>query len=358
MRSFTYRSAPSHVVFGSGTLSQLPDVIRQLGGMRVLLLSSPRRAVQVEALGSALGPLRFAYFHDAALHTPVHVTERAMQLVRAESIDVVVALGGGSTIGLGKAIGLRSGIPQIAIPTTYSGSEMTPILGQTENGRKTTLRSAKVMPRAVIYDVELTLDLPIGLSGTSGINAIAHAAEGLYAQESNPVMQLLAEEGIGSLAASLPRIATDPHDREARSQAFYGAWLCGMVLGNVGMALHHKLCHSVGGRFDLPHAETHAIILPHVIGYNAPAIPDAMLRLRRALNTGDPAGALFDLARSVGAPAALQALGMPRDGVIQAADDAMENAYWNPRLLDRAAIAELLTRAWSGERPLAMGLNT
>jgi alcohol dehydrogenase class IV len=264
-----------------------------------------------------------------------------------------VALGGGSTIGLGKAIALRSDVPQIAIPTTYAGSEMTPILGQTENGRKTTQRSAKVMPRAVIYDVDLTLGLPVGLSGTSGINAIAHAAEGLYAQDSNPVMQLIAEEGIRALAQALPRIAKDPGSREARGQALYGAWLCGMVLGNVGMALHHKLCHTLGGRFDLPHAETHAIILPHVIGYNAPAIPDAMIRLRRALNTEDAAGALFDLARGVGSPTALRDLGMPVAGVMQAADDAMENAYWNPRPLDRAAIGDLLSRAWYGERPSA-----
>jgi alcohol dehydrogenase class IV len=339
-------------VFGSGTLAQLPEVIRQIGGTRVLLLSTPQQAARVEALGSTLGSLAVAYFRDATMHTPVDVTERAMQLVRAESIDVVVALGGGSTIGLGKAIALRSDVPQIAIPTTYAGSEMTPILGQTENGRKSTQRSAKVIPRAVIYDVDLTLGLPVGLSGTSGINAIAHAAEGLYAQDSNPVMQLIAEEGIRALAEALPRIAKEPGSRAARSQALYGAWLCGMVLGNVGMALHHKLCHTVGGRFDLPHAETHAIILPHVIGYNAPAIPDAMVRLRRALNTGDPAGALFDLARSVGSPAALKDLGMPKGGVTQAADDAMENAYWNPRPLDRAAIADLLSRAWGGERPL------
>jgi alcohol dehydrogenase class IV len=164
-------------------------------------------------------------------------------------------------------------------------------------------------------------------------------------------MQLIAEEGIRALAGSLPQIAKEPGSRAARSQALYGAWLCGMVLGNVGMALHHKLCHTVGGRFDLPHAQTHAIILPHVIAYNAPAIPDAMVRLRRALNTADPAGALFDLARSVGSPAALKALGMPKIGVTQAADDAMENAYWNPRRLDRAAIADLLSRAWDGERP-------
>src|ERR1700692_1965249 len=270
VQSFTYRTAPSHVVFGSGTIVQLPEVIRQIGGTRVVLLSPPQQAAQVEALGSTLGSLAVAYFCDATMHTPVDVTERAMHLVRAEPIDVVVALGGGWTIGLGKAIALRSDVPQIAIPTTYAGSEMTPILGQTENGRKTTQRSAKVMPRAVIYDVELTLGLPVGLSGTSGINAIAHAAEGLYAQDSNPVMQLIAEEGIRALAEALPRIAKEPGSRAARSQALYGAWLCGMVLGNVGMALHHKLCHTVGGRFDLPHAETHAIILPHVIGYNAP----------------------------------------------------------------------------------------
>jgi maleylacetate reductase len=352
VQSFTYKSAPSHVVFGSGTLVQLPEVIRQVGGTRVLLLSTPQQAAQVEALGSTLGPLAVAYFHDATMHTPMDITERAMQLVRAESIDVVVALGGGSTIGLGKAIALRSDVPQIAIPTTYAGSEMTPILGQTESGRKSTQRSAKVIPRAVIYDIDLTLGLPVGLSGTSGINAIAHAAEGLYALDSNPVMRLIAEEGIRALAESLPRIAKDPGGGEARGQALYGAWLCGMVLGNVGMALHHKLCHTVGGRFDLPHAEIHAIILPHVIGYNAPAIPDAMARLRRALNTGDPAGALFDLARSVGSPAALKDLGMPQGGVTQAADDTMENAYWNPRPLDRAAIIHLLSRAWGGERPL------
>ena len=204
---------------------------------------------------------------------------------------------------------------------------MTPIIGQSANGIKTTQRSIKVLPRAVIYDVELTLSLPPSLSGTSGINAIAHAVEGLYAQDTNPVMQLMAEEGIRALSQALPRIVRVPGDRQARAEALYGAWLCGTVLGNVGMALHHKLCHTVGGSFNLPHAETHAIILPHAVSYNALAVPEAVARVARALDVVEPANALFDLARLVSAPAALRDLGMPEAGVEQAVDEVLRNPY-------------------------------
>jgi maleylacetate reductase len=351
MQAFTYKNTPANVLFGAGTLARLPDVVSELGGTRALLLSTPEQTGQVRALGDLLGTRAVAYFHEATLHTPVEITERAMRQVHEHRIDIVVALGGGSTIGLGKAIGLRTDIAQIAIPTTYAGSEMTPILGQSAKGIKTTQRSIKVLPRAVIYDVELTLSLPVSLSGTSGINAIAHAVEGLYAQDTNPVMQLIAEEGIRALAHALPGIAREPGDRQARTDALYGAWLCGMVLGNVGMALHHKLCHTVGGGFNLPHAETHAIILPHALAYNAVAVPDAIARLGRALHVVDPVNALFDLARSVAAPAALKDLGMPEAGVQQAVDEVLRNPYWNPRPLDRFALTALLKHAWAGERP-------
>lgn len=351
MRVFKYKSVEANVIFGSGTISHLAGLIREIGGTRVMLISTPQQADRIKTLGLSLGDLVAGLYCEAAMHTPVSVTERAMQAVTTNNIDVVVAMGGGSTIGLAKAIALRSPIPYIAIPTTYAGSEMTPILGQTDRGRKTTLRDHKVLPRAVIYDVDLTIGLPIALSGTSGMNAIAHAAEGLYALDTNPVMQLIAEEGVRALAAALPRIAKESTDQEARSEALYGAWLCGTVLGSVGMALHHKLCHTLGGRFNLPHAETHSIILPHAIAFNAPAIPDAIARLRRSLNATDPAAALFDLARSVGAASGLKDLGMPREGVDQAVDDALENAYWNPRPLTREAIALLLERAWNGDRP-------
>jgi alcohol dehydrogenase class IV len=228
---------------------------------------------------------------------------------------------------------------------------MTPILGETSDGRKTTQRTLKVLPEVVIYDVDLTIGLPSSISGTSGINAIAHAVEGLYAQQGSPIMNLLAEEGVRALAAALPRIIADPSSLDARGDALYGAWLCGTVLGSVGMALHHKLCHTLGGMFDLPHAETHTIVLPHALAFNAPAVPDAMTALSRALASRDPANALFDLGRAVKAPQSLRELGMPESGIDLAADQAVENPYWNPRPFDRAAIRGLIARAWSGDRP-------
>ena len=199
--------------------------------------------------------------------------------------DCAVAIGGGSTTGLGKAIALDSGLPILAIPTTYAGSEMTPIYGLTEGGVKKTGRDARVLPRTVIYDPELTLTLPLAMTVTSAMNAIAHAAEGLYAHDGNPIIALMAEEGIRACAAALPRLAADPRDLDARGDALYGAWLCGTVLGAVAMGLHHKLCHTLGGSFNLPHAEVHTVILPHALAYNAAQAPEAMARIARALGT-------------------------------------------------------------------------
>jgi alcohol dehydrogenase class IV len=254
---------------------------------------------------------------------------------------------------LGKALALRTGINQLCIPTTYAGSEMTPILGETKDGLKTTVRSNDVLPESVIYDVDLTLSLPASLAATSGINAIAHAVEALYARDRNPVISLMAEEGIRALADALPCIVATPGDREARSQALYGAWLCGVCLGTVGMALHHKLCHTLGGTFDLPHAETHTIVLPHALAYNAPLVPDAVVRIARAIGTSDAAQGLYDLARRLNAKLALRDIGMPESGIDRAAELAVTNAYWNPRPLERNAIRELIAQAWAGTAPVA-----
>jgi alcohol dehydrogenase class IV len=230
---------------------------------------------------------------------------------------------------------------------------MTTILGETIGGEKKTIRDRKVLPECVIYDVELTLTLPVGLSITSGFNAIAHAVEGLYARDCNPVLSLMAEEGIRALGAAFPRIAKDPKNLDGRSDALYGAWLCGTVLAGTEMALHHKLCHVLGGTFDLPHAETHAIVLPHATAFNAPAAAEAMRRLSRALGISDPAGGLFDLAKSSGIPTALRDIGMPEDGIDRAADLALANPYWNPRPLTRDGRMALLKDAWEGRRPAA-----
>ena len=351
MRSFHYDGQPARVIFGTGTSAQLPDEVARLGLQRALVLATPPQEAEANRVAALLGGAAAGVFAGAVMHTPVEVTERAMAVVAATQADGLVAIGGGSTTGLAKAIAFRTDLPQIILPTTYAGSEMTPILGETQDGAKTTRSSPRILPEVVIYDVDLTMTLPAGLSGTSGINAIAHAVEALYARDANPIIDLMALEAIGALHRALPRIAADPADREARSDALYGAWLCGMCLGAVGMSLHHKLCHTLGGTFNLPHAETHTAVLPHALAYNAPAIPAVIARLRGALGAEDPAGALFDLAGAVGAERALRGLGMPEDGIDIAVERAFANPYWNPRPLERDAVRVLIARAFAGERP-------
>lgn len=351
MEAFVYTGLPGRVVFGDGTRARLADEIRRLGGRRAMVITTPNQQADGEKLLDEIGGLSAALYTHATMHTPVEVTEEALGVATNAGVDCLVAIGGGSTIGLAKAIALRTDLPQVAIPTTYAGSEMTPILGETKAGLKTTQKSPKVLPETVIYDVDLTMSLPAGLSGTSGINAIAHAVEALYAEDANPIIAVLAEQSIAALARALPRIARDPADREARSDAQYGAFLAGACLGAVGMALHHKLCHTLGGTFDLPHSETHTIVLPHALAYNAPAIPKALAVIERALGSGDAPRALFDLAGSVGAPRALKDIGMPESGIDKATDIALANPYWNPRPLERDGIRTLIARAWEGEAP-------
>ncbi|CDX15723.1 Maleylacetate reductase [Mesorhizobium plurifarium] len=353
MKSFVYNGQPARVVFGSGTIARLPEEIDRLGLKRVLVLATPPQEADARRLAGSLGGTAAGVYAGATMHTPVPVTEDALKVVAELQADGLVAVGGGSTTGLAKAIALRTDLPQIVMPTTYAGSEMTPILGETKDGVKVTQSSPKVLPEVVIYDVDLTMTLPASLSGTSGMNAIAHAVEALYARESNPVINLMATEAIGALASALPVIAGSPHDREARSEALYGAWLCGICLGSVGMALHHKLCHTLGGSFDLPHAETHTIVLPHALAYNAPAVPAVMETLRAVLKTDDPAMALYDLAGRIGARRGLAEIGMPADGIDIATDRALANPYWNPRALEREPILALIARAYAGEPPQA-----
>jgi alcohol dehydrogenase class IV len=353
MDTFIYETLPSRVVFGEGKLETLGQELDKLGAKRALVLSTPNQADIAQALADSLGQRSAGLFSQAAMHTPVNVTEEAVRVAQRLNADALVSFGGGSTIGLGKAIALRTALPQVAIPTTYAGSEMTSILGQTENGIKTTLRHPLVQPKVVIYDVSLTLSLSATVSATSGLNAMAHAVEALYAQDRNPVISLIAEDGIRALAGALPGIAKDPQNRQARSQAQYGAWLCGICLGSAGMALHHKLCHVLGGSFNLPHAETHAVMLAHTAAYNAPNTQNAMTRAAKALDTDDVGAALWQLAKRIGAPTALKDLGMVEADIDKATDIALKNPYWNPRPLTETGIRELIRRAWAGDPPKA-----
>lgn len=350
MEPFVYNANPGRVLFGSGTIARLPEEVERLGLTRVLVLSTPPQEAVAHDVADRLGARAAGIFPGAVMHTPVSVTEQAMEVVEALGADGVLSVGGGSTIGLGKAIALRTDLPQIVLPTTYAGSEMTPILGETKEGGKTTQSGPRILPEVVVYDVDLTMTLPAGLSGTSGINAIAHAVEALYARERNPVISLMAVEGIAALARALPRIAVDPRDSEGRWDALYGAWLCGVCLGSVGMALHHKLCHTLGGSFDLPHAETHTAVLPHALAYNMPAVAVEMARLTPVLGT-DPARTLYELAERVGATRALRDLGMDEASIDDATSRALANPYWNPRSLDQDGVRSLIARAWAGDPP-------
>lgn len=357
MTPFVFESRPARVVFGRGALAQAADELDRLGVRRALVLCTPQQQGQAQTVSDLIGARAAGVFPHAAMHVPVETARAAQTEARRLGVDGAVAFGGGSTIGLAKAIALESGLPILAIPTTYAGSEMTPIYGLTENGVKKTGRDPKVLPRTVIYDPELTLGLPVPMSIVSGINAMAHAAEGLYARDGNPVTSLMAEEGLRALATALPALRRAPGDLEARSQALYGAWLCGSVLGQVGMALHHKLCHTLGGSFNLPHAEVHAVVLAHAIGFNACAAPQAMRRIARALGVADggsAAGALYDLACGVGAPLSLKEIGMAQADLDRAADLVFANPYWNPRPLgieERPLIRKLLQDAYDGRRP-------
>ena len=361
MDAFTYQAHPARVIFGAGALAQLSAEIDRLGARRTLVLCTPGQVASAARVADLLGDRAAGIFAQAAMHVPVETARRAREEARRLGADCAVAIGGGSTTGLGKAIALDSGLPILAIPTTYAGSEMTPIYGLTENGVKKTGRDARVLPRTVIYDPELSLTLPLAMTVTSAFNAIAHAAEGLYAQDANPIVALMAEEGIRASAAALAPLVADPRDIDARGDALVGAWLCGIVLGSTTMGLHHKLCHTLGGSFNLPHAETHTVILPHALAYNASHAPQAMARVARALQSAagpgvriaavDAARAINDLARRHGAPTSLAALGMPADGLDRAADLAAATPYPNPRPLDRTALRALLQRAYDGAPP-------
>ena len=350
MLAFTYQALPSRIVFRLGAIGDLPDEVAKIGS-RALVLSGSRQARLAHAIARQLGQRAVAVFDRAAMHVPIETANAARTVAKSTGADCVVAVGGGSTIGLGKAIALEFGLPIVAVPTTYAGSEMTSIWGLTEGGVKRTGRDIRVLPKAVIYDPELTLSLPPQLSGVSGLNAIAHCVEALYARDANPIISLMAEEGIRALAAALPVIADSPANIEARSQALYGAWLAGAALGSVGMALHHKLCHTLGGSFGMPHAETHAILIAYVTAYNSDYAQGPLARVAAALGANDAAAGLHDLLVRVGAKTALKDLGFENKNIETAAGIATQNPYYNPRPVTREGILGILNDAFEGRRP-------
>ena len=352
MLAFAYDALPGRVVFGAGAFGTLPDELARLGAGRALVVSTPGHRHFAEDAARRLGASAAGIWDRALMHAPIENARAGRAEARRLAADACVAIGGGTPIGLAKAIALELEVPIVAVPTTYAGSEMTPVLGITEGGIKRTRRDLRMLPKTVIYDPVLTFSLPAAVSGPSGMNAIAHCVEALYANDRNPITSLIAEEGIRALAQALPVVVREPEHLEARSGALYGAWLAGAALAAVGMALHHKLCHTLGGSFDLPHAEVHTIVLPHATAYNRAGAPVAMARITRALDAEDAAEGLFDLAASLGAKLRLADLGLREEDLDRAADLAIESPYPNPTPITRDGIRALLDDAFHGRRPV------
>jgi alcohol dehydrogenase class IV len=351
MRSFTFDALPGRVVFGIGSLSGLPDEVDRLGATRVLVFADPTTKEIADEAAESLGARFAGIFTDIELHVPVEAVADARRAAEAAGADCLVTIGGGTTTGFGKAVALDGGIPLIAVPTTYAGSEMTPIYGITSNGMKRTARDLRVLPKAVLYDPALTTSIPPEVTGPSGMNALAHCVEALYAKEANPITSLMAEESIRALVRGIPGSVRDPEDIDARSDALYGAYLAGAALAVVGMALHHRICHVLGGTYGLAHGEVNAVILPHAARFNQSAAPEALDRVARAIGVENAAEGLFDLAVSIGAPTSLAALGMRRSDLKEAARLVADPPPWNPRPVSPNDVFRLLEDAFAGRRP-------
>lgn len=346
-------SGKQSVTFGAGLRREVGTHLQAAGCQRALVLTTPQQSDLGLEIAETLGEMAAGLFSKATMHTPTDVTEEALAHMHDTGADSIVSVGGGSTIGLGKALVLHSGKSHVALPTTYAGSECTPILGQTEAGVKTTMSDPKLLPKIVIYDAKLVATLPAPMTITSALNAMAHAVEALYAKDRTEAATSLALQGIAAFQRALPAVLESPGDLEARQATQEGAWACGTVLGQVGMALHHKLCHTLGGALNLPHAETHAIILPHATAYNQDGAEAELAPLAALFDARDPGRALWDFAKSLNAPMALKDLGVAESDLDRMAGLAMQNLYWNPREITETGIRALLQRAWEGAPPQA-----
>jgi maleylacetate reductase len=343
--SFTHDVPPQRVVFGAGALARVGEEAERLGLSKALVVVTPGSGARLgQKVVETFGARAVGLHARAVIHVPKAVAEAGLAAARGAKADGLVAAGGGSAIGLAKAIARKSGLPIIAIPTTYSGSEATSIFGITDGTRKVTGRDAKVMPRTIVYDPELTVGLPAAVSAASGMNAIAHCVESFWADGRTPVTLALASEAMRRFGKNLPAVVTDGADRDARAECLVAAWLSGTVL-SVSNGLQHKLAHVLGG-LGLPHAEAHAIILPHVTRFNLAAAPEAKARLAGALGSGDPAAAIADMLKQFPIPQRLRDIGFDAGKTDFVAGEIAAQAIKSPRPVSTADIRELLRAAY------------
>jgi len=354
VEAFEYDALPGRVVFGIGSRASVVDEAIRLGATRVFLVASGSARAAADVLAGELGERCVQRWSEVAEHVPVELAARARAAARAADADCVICIGGGSAVGLAKAVVLEVDAPIVAVPTTYAGSEMTPMYGLTGE-HKHTGRDARVQPRVVVYDPGLTLDLPVATSVASAANALAHCIEGLYGPGANPVTSLAATEGIRVLAAAIPVLGADPRDEAVRADLLFGAYLAGTVIGTVGVGIHHRTCHVLGGSFGLGHAAANAVVLPHAIAYNAPAIPEVVAGVATAMGTVDAAAHTYDLMAGAGLPVSLESLGLAESALDAAAELVVAETPTNPRPVDVASVRAMLGAAWRGDRPSVSG---
>ena len=329
----------------------MPEELAKLGYSRTLVLVTPNQADTGQEIVRLLDDKAVGLFDQAMMHVPAETLEQAMAEVKRLDADCSVSVGGGSTTGLGKALAFHLNLPNIVLPTSYAGSEMTNVWAVTQDNRKVTRRDNVVVPTLTIYDSELTLTLPPAFAAASGMNAMAQAVANAAAEDANPVSSVMALEGIRTLARSLPLIISEPGNMDARTEALYGACLAAAALGTGTTGLHHRLCHTFGGTFNTPHAETHTILLPHSVAYNAGARPGATRRIADALGVNDAATGLFDLAGGLGAPTALKDIGVRKVDLDEAVAVTLEKPINNPEPVTRERVRALLENAWHGHPP-------
>ena len=348
---FVHDNLPQRICFGSGdAAASVRREIGNLGASRVMVIAAKAEAELADQVTVGL-PVALRH-DDVVMHVPVEVAERAREAAAAAGVDALVSVGGGSTTGLAKAVALTTGLPIVAVPTTYAGSEATPVWGLTEGARKTTGIDSRVLPKVIVYDASLTITLPVDMSVASGLNALAHCVDSMWAPNADPINAAFAAEGIRSLAAGLPRVVTDPFDLEGREHALYAAYLSATAFASAGSGLHHKVCHVLGGAYNLPHAQTHAVVLPYVLAFNAPAAAEAAQRIAAAFGTATAINGLQALRDELDAPSALRDYGFAEDAIPEAAEAILPAVPpSNPRPVTAEDLRRLLHAAWSGADP-------
>jgi alcohol dehydrogenase class IV len=351
LASFELNVLPIRAAFGDGQSAKLPERLQELAIARPLLIGTAAAETRYQALFGLLADSPSATFFAAEPHCPEPIVERCRRTYLDARCDGVVAIGGGSTLGLGKILAAEEGAKFIALPTTYSGSEMTPLFGRKIGTEKRVGRDPKCRPQLVIYDGRLTAGLPRRMAACSGMNSVAHAVEALYPQRLNPLAPLLAEQALLAHRHGLREIASGSPSVAALDAVQYGGFLGGVLVSMCGIALHHQLCHVLGGLFELPHGATNSVILPHAVAYNLPSIPEAAAVIERVFGGKNAAAALFDFATDIHAPQSLRDLGMPESGIEPTVAAILAHGGWNPRALERAGILELVHAAFEGRRP-------